>query len=280
MAAMLGLAFAFASGAALAQAASGPQRIVSLDLCADQLLIELAEPQRIAAVTFMAADPALSAIWQKAKGLPITRGAAEDVLRHRPDLILVGPFGVAPTVGLLRRLKANVAVVPMASDLEGVRAAVRAVAAAIGEEAKGEAMIGAFDRRLARIKPALAASAPTAVIYQVGGQTLGAGTLADAALTAAGFRNKASEYRLTRGGAVPLELLAAAPPDLIVLTSAADEYRTVVSDNLRHPVLATLRRQHASIELPWRLWLCGTPHIADAIVRLAQVRAAIEAERR
>jgi hypothetical protein len=38
--------------------------------------------------------------------------------------------------------------------------------------------------------------------------------------------------------------------------------------------------RHASIELPWRLWLCGTPHVADAVVRLAQARAGLEAQRR
>jgi iron complex transport system substrate-binding protein len=264
-----------------AQAGAKPARIVSLDLCADQLLIDLVERERIAAVTHLAADPEVSAIWEKGKGIPITHGAAEDVLRHKPDLILAGPFGVAPTVHLLRRLKANVVVVPLTSDLDGVRTAVRIVAAAVGEGARGEALIDAFDRRLARIAAGLPQTpAPSAVIYQVGGAVSVAGNLADAVLAAAGFRNKAAEYRLTRGGQVPLELLAASPPDLLVLASAADEYRTVVADNLRHPALGLLRRQRASIEVPWRLWQCGTPHIADAIARLAEVRGALGAQRR
>jgi iron complex transport system substrate-binding protein len=274
------LSVAASADAAHAQAASKPQRIVSLDLCADQLLIELVGRDRIAAVTHLAADPEVSAIWEKGKGIPITRGNAEDVLRYKPDLILAGPFGVAPTVSLLRRLKANVVVVPLASDLDGVRTAVRIVAAAVGEEERGKAMIDAFDRRLASIAAAPLASAPSAVVYQVGGAVSVAGNLADVVLAAAGFRNKAAEYRLTRGGQVPLELLAASPPDLIVLTSTADEYRTVVGDNLRHPVLGLLRRQRASIEVPWRLWQCGTPHIAAAIARLAEARADIEAQGR
>lgn len=278
-AAVLGLAIAGA-GTPLAQAAK-PVRIVSLDLCADQLLVDLVARERIAAVTHLAADPQVSAIWEQAKGLPVTRGAAEDVLRRRPDLVLAGSFGVAATVGLLRRLKANVVVVPMASDLDGVRLAVRAVAAAVGEEARGEEMIDAFDRRLQVITAVPPQAAwPTAVVYQVGGAVSTAGGLADAALAAAGFRNKAAEYRLTRGGQVPLELLAASPPDVLVLTSAAEEYRTVVSDNLRHPVVAGLRRRRPAIEVPWRLWLCGTPHIADAIVQLAEARAGVEARRR
>jgi iron complex transport system substrate-binding protein len=279
----LGIAVACAARPGQAQPTSDtggkPTRIVSLDLCADQLLIELVERERIAAVTHLAADPAVSAIWETAKGLPVTRGGAEDVLARKPDLILAGPFGVAPTVNLLRRLSMNVVVIPTASDLAGVRTAVRAVAAAVREETRGEAMIGAFDRRLAEVAAAPRASVPSAVIYQVGGAVSLAGSLADVALATAGFRNKAAEYQLTRGGQVPLELLAADPPDALILTSAADEYRTVASDNLRHPVLGRLRQQHASIEVPWRLWLCGTPHIADAIGRLAEARAAIEARR-
>lgn len=280
MAAALGACSWLLAHGATAQADAKPARIVSLDLCADQLLIELVERGRIAAVTHLAADPEVSAIWEKGKGIPITRGNAEDVLRYKPDLILAGPFGVAQTVSLLRRLQANVVVVPLASDLEGVRTAVRIVATAVGEKARGEAMIDAFDRRLASMAVAAQASAPSAVVYQVGGAVSVAGNLADVVLAAAGFRNKAAEYRLTRGGQVPLELLAASPPDLIVLTSMADEYRTVVGDNLRHPVLGRLRQQRASIDVPWRLWQCGTPHIAAAIARLAEARAGIEAQRR
>jgi iron complex transport system substrate-binding protein len=278
----LGVSVACAMATARAEAAAQPQpkpaRIVSLDLCTDQLLIELVERERIAAVTHLAADPQVSAIWEKGKGIPITRGAAEDVLRYKPDLVLAGPFGVAPTVSLLRRLNANVVVVPLASDFDGVRTAVRIVATAVGEEARGEAMIQAFDSRLGAIPAAPQATAPSAVVYQVGGAVSVAGALADEVLAAAGFRNKAAEYQLTRGGQVPLELLAASPPDLLVLTSAANEYRTAIGDNLRHPVLGLLRRQHASIEVPWRLWQCGTPHIAEAIMRLAEARAGIKAQ--
>jgi iron complex transport system substrate-binding protein len=278
---LAGLALALGACLAPAVAAQGkPSRIVSLDLCTDQLLIELVDRSRIAAVTFLAADPAVSAIPAKAKGIPVTHGAAEDVLSFDPDLILAGPYGVSATVGLLRRLQRNVAIVPLAADLDGVRASVRAVAAAIGEGPKGEAVVAEFDRRLAHIPPPPRMPPPAAVIYQVGGSVSGAGSLAEAVLAAAGFRNMAAEYRLTRGGQVPLELLVASPPDLLVLSSAADEYRTVAADNLRHPALLELRRRQASIELPWQLWLCGTPRVAEAVERLAKARAGIEAQRR
>jgi iron complex transport system substrate-binding protein len=264
---------------AQAVAANKPTRVVSLDLCTDQLLIDLVPRERIAAVTHLAADPAVSAMPGKARGLPVTRGEAEDVLRHDPDLILAGPYGVSATVGLLRRLKRNVVTVPLAADLDGVRASVRAVAAAVGETQKGEAIVTDFDRRLAglaRPQPDSTA-APTALIYQVGGSVSGPGSLAEAVLAAAGFRNMAAEYRLTRAQQVPLELLVATPPDLIVLSTAADTYPTVAADNLRHRALRWLRQRRASLELPWQLWLCGTPVVAEAVARLAEARAKLTA---
>ena len=257
-----------------------PSRIVSLDLCTDQLLVELVDRARVAAVTHLAADPAVSAIPDKARGLAITRGAAEDVLGYDPDLILAGPFGVAASVDLLRRLGRRVVIVPLPQNLGGVRTAVRTVAAAVGVEREGEVMIADFDRRLASLAASSAQPLPTAVIYQIGGSVSGPGSLADAALGAAGYRNMAGDYRLTRGGQVPLELLLADPPDLIVLSSGADEYRTALADNLRHPALRLLRQRRASIELPWRHWLCGTPHIVEAIERLVEARSRIGARQR
>jgi iron complex transport system substrate-binding protein len=260
--------------------AEPPRRIVSLDLCTDQLLVELVDRARIAAVTHLAADPTVSAIPEKARGIPVTRGAAEDVLGYDPDLILAGPFGVAASVDMLRRLGRRVVIVPLPQDLAGVRTAVRTVAAAAGAEREGEALIADFDRRLARLAAASTDPPPTAVIYQIGGTVSGPGSLADAALAAAGYRNRARDYRLTPGGQAPLEVLLADPPDLLVLSSGADEYRTVLADNLRHPALRLLRRQRPSIELPWRHWLCGTPHVVEAVERLAEARALIGARDR
>jgi iron complex transport system substrate-binding protein len=261
------------------QAADAPRRIVSLDLCTDQLMIELVARERIAAVTHLAADASVSAIPERARGIPITHGGAEDVLRLDPDLVLAGPFGVRGTVDLLQRLGRRVVIVPQPQDISGVRAAVETVAEAVGEPAKGAALVADFDRRLAALPPRNPGVGPAALIYQIGGSVSG-GSLADAALAAAGFRNAASSYRLTRGGQVPLEVLVADPPDLLVLTSRPGEYRTVLADNLRHPAIAFLRREHASIELPWQHWLCGTPHIIEAVERLAAARAGIGARAR
>ena len=176
------------------------------------------------------------------------------------------------TLDLLERVGQRVVRVALASDLNGVRAAVRTVATAVGERAKGEALISGFDRALEVSSDASPQRRYSALIYQVNGLSAGSGSLADALIRAAGLTNHADRLGLGAGGALSLEVLAANPPDLLVLSGPTDEYRTIVAENLRHPVLAAVLAETAATVVPWRLWLCGTHHAAEAVRRFAEAR--------
>lgn len=256
--------------------AAKPSRIVSLNLCTDQLLIDLVPPERIAALTDLAVDRNVSAIADRAQGLRLIAGAAEEVLALDADLVLASPFAATTTVDLLQRLGRRVVLVPFATDFDGIRATVRQVATAVGEPERGEAVIAAFDTALAAARPG-GSRHPTALVYQVNGLVSGTGTLADAALKAAGLVNQAESVPLASGGRLALESIVVNPPDLMVLAQGMHTYRTVVSDNLRHPALAHLMRRTASIELPMPLWLCGSSRVADAVALLAAARSRLTA---
>jgi iron complex transport system substrate-binding protein len=278
--ARLGLALALLAStgrAASLPASAQPQRIVSLNLCIDQILVDLVPRSRIAAVTHLATDPAVSAAPEKARGLPVTHGAAEDVLSRNPDLVLASAFSAAATVDLLRRLGLNVVLVPLPQDYEGVRAVVRQIAEAVGESARGDIIIADFDKRLAAASASSAASArrPIALVYQVNSYVASTGGLASAALKTAGFRNGAAALANSERGQVAMETIAMAAPDVLILTAKPDEYATAVSDNLRHPALAKLMANRTTTVLPWPVWLCGTPAIAEAVEQLASVRASL-----
>ncbi|MGE5509881.1 MAG: ABC transporter substrate-binding protein [Bacteroidota bacterium] len=279
---MRGLFQALLAGAALCAAAPAradvPSRIVSLNLCTDQILVDLVPRERIRAVSHLAADPQVSAVAEKARGIPWTHGEAEVVLGYDPDLVIVGELTTPATVSLLERLGIKMLKVPQASDIAGVRSVTYQIADAVGERAKADELIADFDRRIAAVAPKTAWR-PTAVVYQVNNSAAAPGSIADTVLNAAGFTNLASELGLGPGGQLPLEMLVARPPDLLVLSGPVTEYRTAVAENLRHPALAALMRTRPSVVLPWRLWLCATPHLADAIERLAAVRAELEKAR-
>lgn len=250
-----------------------PQRIVSLNLCTDQILIDLVPRSRIRALSHVATDTSISSVADRAKGIKLVRGEAEEVLALDPDLVITTEFSTPMTVSMLERLGRRVVKVPFASDIAGVRDVVRRMAEAVGETAAGDAIIAKLDKRLAALEiPAPTGAAPTAVIYQVNSIASASGTLEDEALRIAGFRNLATDLHLEPGGRVALEAIVANPPELLVLSGPSDQYRTVVADTLTHPALKAVMRDRATLVVPWRHWLCGTPDIAAAIEALADAR--------
>ena len=278
------------------QTPTAPRRIVSLNLCTDQLLLDLVPPERIAGLSALAIDPQLSTVATRARAFPLLHGSAEEVLARDPDLILTAEHASPATVDLLRRLGRRVVTIPLAEDFDGIRASIRAVAAAVGEPAHGDALVTSFDQRLAALTAQAAqgqtatpqtttaqtsqmsappSARPTALSWEINALSAGAATLIDAAMTAAGLDNLARSTRLGRGGQLPLEMIIAHPPDILVLANAADDYRTVAADNLAHPALAKAMRGRQTLHIGMPLWLCGSPRTLDAVERLVAVRAAV-----
>jgi iron complex transport system substrate-binding protein len=274
---VLGLAAFIAAGPGTSARAEKPQRIVSLTVCTDQLLLDLVDRDRIAAVSYLAVDPTLSAKVEEARGLKGVRGMAEEILALQPDLVIAQEYSTTATVDMLRRLGYRVVLVPLATDFEGLRRAIRLIGGAVGEEERAEVLIADFDARLAAARPQ-GPERPRALAYQVNSLTFGPGSLVDAALIAAGFHNMARDRGLGPGGRLPLESLVADPPDLLVLANSPEEFRSTVGDNLRHPAFAHMMSQLPYMQLPMSMWLCATPSIADAVDELGAKRRALLAE--
>lgn len=256
-----------------AEEQGGPrQRVVSINLCTDQLVVDLVARDHIAGLSELAGDPILSAVAGRVEGIKLLRGGAEEVLALKPDVVLTTAYSTPEVVGLLRRIGVRVEVIDMARDLNGIRSAIRAVAKAVGETARGEHLISDFNRRLAAAAPR-SAYRPTALAYQVNSLTAEPGGLMDAALNAAGLENLAQVSRLGPAGRLPLETLIAHPPDLVVLAHDPQRFRTVMAENLRHRAFRNLLKRRHHVYVPMPLWLCGTPAIAGAIEELSRERA-------
>lgn len=272
---VLGLgAFLAAGPGSEAAHAEAPRRIVSLTVCTDQLLLDLVARERIAALTYLAVDPTVSLRVEEARGLKGVHWMAEEVLALQPDLIIAQEYSATAAVDLLRRLGFHVVFVPLATDFEGMRQAIRIMADAVGDKPRGEAMIAAFDERLAAARPE-GPERPRALAYDVNSYASDGGSLVDAALAAAGFHNMARDVPLGPGGRLPLEKVVADPPDLIVLPNTPKDFKSIVGDNLRHPAFASLLASHAHIELPMPQWLCATPKIVEAVEELGAKRRAL-----
>ena len=254
------------AGAALA----APQRVVSINLCTDQLALQLAAPGQLVSVSYLAHDPASSAMAAEAAALPANRGTAEEVFLLRPDLVLAGAFTAPDTLRLLERLGARVVLFQPETSLQDIRDNTRLMGRVLGREHEAEALLARFDAGLAAL-PDIPARRPGAIIYGANGYVAGPDSLAGAILDAAGYRNLAADFGIAQGGTLPLEQLVLARPDLVVLGSRhAGHSRS--EDMLDHPALrALLGRQPQSV-IEDRGWVCGTPHVLDAIRALSAAR--------
>jgi iron complex transport system substrate-binding protein len=256
-------------------AADPPKRVVSINVCADQLVQMLAPAESVQALSFLAGDPQISVLAAQSGKYRLIRGQAEEVLQLDADLVIAGVYSTPATVALLRRLDERIEILPMTSDLDGIRANVRLVARWLGREKEGERIVADFDARLADARAVPGTKRPTAVVYYVNSLAAGSGTLADAVLKAAGFDNLAALEGVESEGYLPLERLIANPPDLVVLGNGFEHYRTITADNLRHPALHRLFGRVPHVVLPQALLMCDTPLVAEAVERLATARAMV-----
>lgn len=261
----LGLAFAVAFASTLPVAAK-PQRIVSTNVCADQLALLLA-PDRVVSVSFNAIDPFISNFAELAKTKLTNSARAEEIVLLRPDLVLGDVYEGARVTRFAEISGIKVQLVGAGSSIDDTRKIIRDAAAALGEEVRGEAEIAAMDARFAAIKrdgPEI-----RALVYEPSGITQGNGTLTDELLTAAGLHNLAHDLLNGSYGAVPLELVITAAPDLLVIDNTYPWQSSRAQSLLRHPAFRALEGRTAMMTIPSRLWLCPGPWIAEAAERLA-----------
>lgn len=236
--------------------ARAADRVVSLNLCTDQLLTLLA-PEQVVGLTPLARDPTLSFVAAQAAALPQVRPAAEAVLRLHPDLVLAARWGAQAVLALLETEGVRVLRLDLPQDFPGIRSQTRALAGILGVPARGEALVAAMDATLTGLPhPAHPLSV---VAWQPRGYTAGPGSLMDAVLHAAGLRNVAD------GGHLGLEALLRHPPDLLV-TPADPGFPSLATDLLDHPALRHLPRR----TVPPALTLCAGPFTAAAAALLAQ----------
>ncbi|MFG1348633.1 ABC transporter substrate-binding protein [Xanthobacter autotrophicus] len=245
-----------------------PARVASLNLCADELVLRLADPGQVASVTFLARDPRSSNVAALAREVPMNRGLAEEIVPLAPDLVIVGAFTTRTTTALLRRLGLEVLELGVPQTLDEAYAQIRLVAARLGTPERGEALVGRMEAAFARLPPP-AARPPSAIVLRPNGFTAGRGSLPGEVMARAGLDNLAARLATDRLGQLALEEVVWAQPDVLVVNGAPDAPPSLADDLLTHPALASFRSPGRSVSLPIRLWTCAGPELAEAAARLA-----------
>lgn len=259
--------------AASSLAADAPKRVMSLNVCTDQLAMLMAAPGQLVSVSELAADPGLSYYHEMAAGFAKNRGLAEEVFLAHPDLVVTGTYSLHNTTQLLKHLGFRVEEFAYTQTIDTIPAEIRRMGGLLGREATGEAVAAKFESALAKVEAGAACGeAPTAIAYDQNGISMGAGTLIDSAMKAAGLRNLAAELGYSGVTPFPLELLVEHKPRIIVLSEPLADKPALADQITTHPAIRALGQTSLRVTLPRGSASCGGPFIIAAVEALASAR--------
>ena len=237
--------------------------IVSLDYCADQYVLGLADRERILALS-PDAGKEFSYLREDAAGLPAVRPRAEDVLALQPDLVVRSYGGGPRAAAFFERAGVPVLQIDYAPDIDAVRDRIRQAALALGVAGRGDALIEEMDARLAR---ALAGAPGADTLYLApSGVAAGSGTFVDHLIAAAGLDNFSDEIGWR---SIPLERLAYETPDVYAVPGFDETNQNVVWTPFRHPVAVRRVQAGPTIPIDGATTSCGAWFLADAVEALA-----------
>jgi iron complex transport system substrate-binding protein len=250
----------------LAAADEARPTVVSLDYCADQFVLGLADREQVRALSKDAERP-FSYLRDRAKGLPKIRSVAEDVVALQPDIVVRSWGGDARALVFYERMGIRTVQIGYASDMEGAARITREVGAALGQKARANALVSSMPG-------ARSATGDSALYITPGGVTAGEGTMVDAIIHRAGLENAATGIGWY---SLPLETLVIQPP-AVALTAffGFDDFAFDQWSSARHPALAYALKDAKVVRMTESRLTCPAWFVAD---EARDVAGALEAAR-
>ncbi|MBM4226750.1 MAG: ABC transporter substrate-binding protein [Gammaproteobacteria bacterium] len=245
-----------------------PDRIVSLNLCTDSLLLELAPTNVSLSLTRLSRDPRLSPLAAEAARHASNDGLAEQVVAFKPQLVLAASDS-SPAIQLLRELGYRVEIFAPANRLADYQRALHRLAGLLGSEQTGVGLWSQLQERLSTL-PRLV-TPERALMLSGNGYLPDEGSLSRELLATVGLEDARARYVRTAQGTLPLEALVRHPPSWLVAGIAPGGAPSLAGEYLGHPALqAVFADSSRVIPLPEALFTCAGSHFADAAAALSQ----------
>ncbi len=249
--------------AVAAPAIASPRHVMSLTVCTDELLMDLAAPGQIASVSYLSREKAALRLWPQAAYLPVNHNLVEEVLAQKPDLVLTLEYASPAMRDLAQKTGIPFLEVKEAQSFDDIRAVTRQVANAIGAQDRAKTLIARMDGTLRQLADTTPKRNIRVAGWGGGGFVPGRGGLFDAILTAAGGVN----INAKTGGYYDVESLIVARPDILAYGDDYIDTPSLRRDQNDHPLLLKLFGQRR-IVYPSALYGCGVPQTADAALAL------------
>ena len=243
-------------------------RIVSMNICTDQLLLAIADPAQIMGLSRFSRD-ARQWAGDKARQFPMLSGGAEDILVLKPDVIAASDFDKRSTREILKANSQNLVEFPIPRTLADVREQIRQMGDLAGHPERATAEIARLDAAIAGAKQAAAGKHLRMLPLSRRGWVPGRDSFVGAILTEAGLVSAAGELGISFGGFVSMEEIIRLKPDFLVVSDSGERAEDDGRAFLLHPALERFYPRSKRIVIPERMTECGGVLLADALNALS-----------
>jgi|SRR5438874_1011537 len=262
----IGFAFVVISSVISASAlAAALPRIASMNVCTDQLLLPLADPEQILGLSPFSRDAWQSWAADDARKYPRLSGGAEDVLVLKPDVVVASLFDKRSTRELLKAQGLRVTEFSVPRNVNEVKAQIRKMGEIAGHSDRATAEIVRIDGAVARARNVVLEKPYSVLPLSRRGWVFGKDSLISSLLSEVGLFNAAADLELGTGGFASLETIVKTRPDLLVVSEAGDRAEDDGRAFLLHPALERFYPLEKRIVLPERLTVCGGVMLAEAL---------------
>ena len=245
--------------------------VASINLCADQLVLLLADDDQIRSLSNLSHQEAGSYYFEAARNYPINEGHAEQILGLQPDIVIVGQYSNRHTVAMLQAVGLQIHTLPIAENIEAVFQNILDVATWLGHPQRGVAIVEEYKNKLAGIQPP-DGGRPLAAVFDPNGYTSGRLSLRGEMMEAAGFLNAASIAGIENYGKLSLEAIISLNPDALIESPYSPGTWSRAQATSQHPALLDAGINPHVIHVPSRMTVCGGPWTIDVIEQLQSER--------
>jgi iron complex transport system substrate-binding protein len=243
--------------------AASLSRIVSMNVCTDQLVITLADPEQIIGLSRFSRDVSWAA--DGIGRFPILSGGAEDVLVLRPDIVVASLFDKRSTRELLKEHGLHVTEFPVPQNLDQAKIQIRQMGEIAGHPDRATREIARLDAAIARARLLVADKHYSVLPLSRRGWVSGSDSFVSSLMTATGLFNAAGDLGFGMGGFASLEAIVNLKPDFILVSQAGDHAGDDGQAFLLHPALERFYPATRRIVIPERLTECGGVMLAQAL---------------
>lgn len=130
-----------------------PERILSLSLSTDEILLDLVDESRIVGLSQWSDVPAIANNYAKSRNIKhkLRSSNIEQIAALQPDLVIVTSFFSEELLDFMRGLGLKVYVYPTLTTIEGIKNSIHALGKAVGEPERAQQIAQGMDSKLASV---------------------------------------------------------------------------------------------------------------------------------